>query len=340
MPEAAFAGNVHRSDRPPGPASAAHARAKRPADDGGAHTRGAAEAALAPSERTEGAAVAVTDDALGGVAPVAAEAAAGRKPGAATSEEGEDGIVQIQGLVKRFGGITAVGGVDLVLRRGRITALIGGNGAGKTTVFNLVTGIIRPDAGHVELRGTDITGQQPHRIAQLGMVRSFQDTRVFQRLSALQNVAVAVPAQPGENPANLAVRPLRSRKAERETLARAASALAFVGLVDRRYEVVSNLSFGEQKLVAIARLLATESEVLLLDEPTSGVDPGAVEKVIEVILRLREIGHTICLIEHSVHFVERLADHAFFMDQGRVIASGTMAELRSQEQLTEIYFGT
>ena len=258
--------------------------------------------------------------------------------GALTS--GENGIVVIKGLVKRFGGITAVDGVDIVLREGHITALIGGNGAGKTTVFNLITGIIRPDGGRVALRGKDITGQQPHRIAQLGMVRSFQDTRVFQRLSALQNVAVAVPGQPGENPANLAVRPLRSRKAERKTLERAASALAFVGLVDRRHEVVSNLSFGEQKLVAIARLLATGSEVLLLDEPTSGVDPGAVEKVIEVILRLREIGHTICLIEHSVHFVERLADHAFFMDQGRVIASGTMAELRSQEQLTEIYFGT
>lgn len=254
--------------------------------------------------------------------------------------EGELAIVQIEGLVKRFGGITAVGGVDLMLRQGHITALLGGNGAGKTTVFNLATGIIRPDAGRVALRGTDITGQQPHRIAQQGMVRSFQDTRVFQRMSVLQNVAIAVPGQPGENPANLAARPLRSRKAERETLERSASALAFVGLADRGQELVSNLSFGDQKLVAIARLLATESEVLLLDEPTSGVDPNAVEKVIDVILRMREIGRTICLIEHSVHFVERLADHAFFMDHGRVIASGTMAELRSQEQLTEIYFGT
>jgi branched-chain amino acid transport system permease protein len=297
------------------------------------------EPALAPADRTQSTAVAVTDNAVGRVAQTGAEDP-GREPAAAGLDRGEDGIVVIKGLVKRFGGITAVDGVDLMLRQGRITALIGGNGAGKTTVFNLVTGIIRPDDGRVALRGKEITGHQPHRIAQLGMVRSFQDTRVFQRLSALQNVAVAVPGQPGENPANLAVRPLRSRKAERKTLERAASALAFVGLVDRRHEVVSNLSFGEQKLVAIARLLATGSEVLLLDEPTSGVDPGAVEKVIEVILRLREIGHTICLIEHSVHFVERLADHAFFMDQGRVIASGTMAELRSQEQLTEIYFGT
>jgi len=172
------------------------------------------------------------------------------------------------------------------------------------------------------------------------MVRSFQDTRLFRRMSALDNVAVAVPGQAGENPANLLARPLRSRKAERQTLKKATSALSFVNLEDRRHELVANLSFGDQKLVAIARLLATEAEVLLLDEPTSGVDPSAVENVIDVILRMREIGRTVCLVEHSVHFVERLADRAFFMDQGRVIASGTMTELRSQERLTEIYFGT
>jgi branched-chain amino acid transport system permease protein len=318
-------------------------RTRGHADEEEVPTGGPPADTVARSERTEVTAEAVTDADGGGGARTGA-ADPGRERAATAQDNGQDNperaIVQIEGLVKRFGGITAVGGVDLVLRKGRTTALIGGNGAGKTTVFNLVTGIIRPDAGRVSLRGQDITGQQPHRIAQQGMVRSFQETRVFQRMSVLQNVAIAVPGQPGENPANLAARPLRSRKAERATLESAASALAFVDLADRRHEVVSNLSFGDQKLVAIARLLATESEVLLLDEPTSGVDPSAVEKVIDVILRLRETGRTICLIEHSVHFIERLADHAFFMDQGRVIASGTMAELRGQEQLTEIYFGT
>jgi ABC-type branched-subunit amino acid transport system ATPase component/ABC-type branched-subunit amino acid transport system permease subunit len=261
-------------------------------------------------------------------------------PARGNGRDGDKAIVQTEGLVKRFGGITAVDGVDLVLREGHITALIGGNGAGKTTVFNLITGIIRPDAGRVTLRGKDITDQQPHRIAQQGMVRSFQDTRVFRRMSVLDNVAVAVPGQAGENPANLLARPLRSRRAEHQTLNKATSALSFVNLEDRRHELVANLSFGDQKLVAIARLLATEAEVLLLDEPTSGVDPSAVENVIDVVLRMREIGRTVCLVEHSVHFVERLADRAFFMDQGRVIASGAMAELRSQARLTEIYFGT
>jgi branched-chain amino acid transport system permease protein len=327
----------------PAPSSAAtslRAGERGKGGDRGVDAGAAGEERGARSEPSESARVAVADihdrD-----SPKPADG--GPEHAAPTGNNGQDGhetIVQTEGLVKRFGGITAVDGVDLVLPQGQITALIGGNGAGKTTVFNLITGIIRPDAGRVTLRGKDVTGQPPQRIAQQGMVRSFQDTRVFRRLSALDNVAVAVPGQAGENPANLLARPRRSRKAERQTLAKATSALSFVNLEDRRHELAANLSFGDQKLVAIARLLATEAEVLLLDEPTSGVDPSAVENVIDVILRMREIGRTVCLVEHSVHFVERLADRALFMDQGRAIASGTMAELRSQEHLTEIYFGT
>lgn len=247
--------------------------------------------------------------------------------------------VRLQALRKTFGGLAAVDGVDMSFARGEITALIGPNGAGKTTIFNLVTGIISPDGGRVYLRGEDITGQRPHRIVHRGMARSFQDVRVFQRLSVLQNVAMAVPNQAGENVLNLALRPGHSRKSERQTLADAREALDFVGLTHRAGDVVSDLSFGEQKLVAIARVLATKCDVLLLDEPTSGVDPGAVEKVIEIVIGLRSLGKTICLVEHSVHLVERLADRAYFLNQGRVIARGTMQDLTSQEELVEIYFG-
>jgi branched-chain amino acid transport system permease protein len=254
--------------------------------------------------------------------------------------DGDPVVVEVQGLVKRFGGITAVDGADFVLREGNITALLGGNGAGKTTIFNLITGLITPDAGRVRLRGRDITGHTPQRVARMGMARSFQDTRVFHRMTVLDNVAIAVPHQPGEQPLNLLVRPLHTRRAERRTREKAVECLSFVGLDHRKDELVANLSFGEQKLVAIARLLATDSEVLLLDEPTSGVDPGAVENVIDLVLGLRGLGRTVCVVEHSVHFVERLADHAFFMDHGKVIASGTLQELTQQERLVEIYFGT
>jgi branched-chain amino acid transport system permease protein len=249
-------------------------------------------------------------------------------------------VLEARDLSISFGGLRAVDGVTLSLEQGKVTALLGPNGAGKTTIFNLVTGILRPDAGRVLLRGEDITQLSPHEIAQRGMARSFQDVRVFHRLSALQNVAIAVPDQPGENLALLATRPWRSIKGEGTTRAKAREALAFVGLEGQADENVGNMSFGDQKLVAIARLLATECNVLLLDEPTSGVDPSAVEGVIDVILGLRDLGRTICIVEHSVHFVERLADHVIFMDQGKVIAEGTMAALMAQTHLTEIYFGT
>ena len=248
-------------------------------------------------------------------------------------------IVRLDRMSKRFGGLQAVDEVTFDLQQGKITALIGPNGAGKTTIFNLITGALKPDSGKVFLRDADITGMSPTRIARRGMARSFQDVRGYVRLTALQNVAIAVPNQPGENPLLLPAIPW-ALKAERRTRQTALEALGFVGLADKANEVVGNLSFGDQKLVAIARLLATDCEVLLLDEPTSGVDPGNVENVIEVILDLKRLGRTICLVEHSVHFVEQLADWVVFMDQGKVIAEGPMSELTSQQHLTEIYFGT
>lgn len=261
---------------------------------------------------------------------------------AAEAPNGGDGpvVLRVEGLEKRFGGLRAVQGVTFDLHEQVITALIGPNGAGKTTVFNLITGAMAPDAGRVILRGEDVTRMSPAVIARKGMARTFQDVRNFQRLTALDNVALAVPAQPGEHVPLLLGRPLHCYRAERKTRERALDALAFVGLADRAHELVGNMSFGEQKLVAIARLLATECNILLLDEATSGVDPWAVEGVIDVIHGLKRLGRTICLIEHSLHFVEQLADHVIFLDQGNVIAEGTLAELIAQPHLTEIYFGT
>ena len=262
-------------------------------------------------------------------------------PQSAVNEDGSPPeILRVEGLSKRFGGLTAVDDVTFSLAQGQITALIGPNGAGKTTIFNVVTGALKPDAGRVFLHGRDITGWSPTRVAKAGMARSFQDVRTYSRLTALQNVAIAVPNQAGENPLLLIAAAYSAFKSEKRTRVLALEALSFVGLAGKANEVVGNLSFGDQKLVAIARLLATQSEVLLLDEPTSGVDPGNVENVIEIILGLKELGRTICLVEHSVHFVERLADWAIFMDQGSIIAEGPIAELTSRQELTTIYFGT
>lgn len=249
-------------------------------------------------------------------------------------------VVRVQGLSKVFDGIKAVDEVDMVLRDKTVTALIGPNGAGKTTLFNVMTGHLKPDHGTVLLHGRDITGQPPFRITKLGMARSFQDVRVLQRLSVLENVALAVPDQLGENVLMLALRPGGCRSAEVGTLEKARSCIEFVGMSGKLDRVVGTLSFAEQKMVAIARLLATDCDVLLLDEPTSGIDPSAVDNIIDQILRLRDLGKTVCVVEHSLHVVERLADHVYFLDQGHVVAQGTLGDLTSQEQLVAVYFGT
>lgn len=261
-------------------------------------------------------------------------------PATVGSEYQGENVLEVKDLKKSFGGLVAVGGASFSLRKGEITALIGPNGAGKTTIFNMITGYLRPDEGRVVLCGKDITDEKPTLIEQMGLARSFQDVRINERMTALDNVAVAVPDQPGESVARLAFQPLKSRRREQEVRKKALESLAVFGIADKANELVSSLSYGDQKLVAIARLLATECNVLLLDEPTSGVDPANVDRVVQGVMRLRELGRTVCLVEHSVHFVQRLADRAVFLDQGVVIAEGTVEELVSSQELADLYFGS
>ncbi len=250
-----------------------------------------------------------------------------------------DPVLTATGLVKHFGGIHAVNGLDLELPLGQITALVGPNGAGKTTVFNLLTGRIRPDAGTVTLRGRDITGMPPHETARLGLVRSFQDVRTLGRMSLLDNVRLGVPDQPGERLMSLYLRPREVRNRERETTRTAIECLEFVGLEARAHELAGGLGYGDQKRLAIARILATGADVLLVDEPAAGIDRAHLEPVLEVIGRLREGGKTICLVEHNLDVVARLADRVLFMEGGRVSAEGTMQEITKIDRLAEVYFG-
>jgi branched-chain amino acid transport system permease protein len=279
--------------------------------------------------------------------------ASGRGPGAAPAAQRDTPVVALgarevadvpavaleaKALTKSFGGIRAVEGLDLRLERGRITGLIGPNGAGKTTVFNLLTGALKPDHGTVLLGGRDITGLPPHRIARAGMVRSFQDVRTFARLTVLENVMMGVAGQRGER-MSIVLSPLPLRPGDRRTRERALEWLEFVGLAQRADEPVGRLAFGEQKLVALARVLATDAEVLLLDEPASGIDKRWSDHMIEHIARLPEAGRTVCIVEHNLSVVQRLAHKICFMHEGSVTAEGTMAELSRQERLQEAYFG-
>jgi branched-chain amino acid transport system permease protein len=248
-------------------------------------------------------------------------------------------VVDVEGVRKAFGGIKAVDGLSFELLEGRVTGLIGPNGAGKTTVFNLLTGAIPPDEGTVRLFGEDITAWPIDRVARHGMVRSFQDVRVFPGLSVLDNVRMAVPGQRGETLRDLFLTPWRVVADQRRARRAAQEALGFVGLAERGHVKVSTLPFGEQKLVALARILAADAKVLLLDEPASGIDAEWVDRIVDIINRLRDHGLTICIVEHNLHVVERVADRIYFMEAGRISAGGTMQDLVKDERLVEVYFG-
>jgi len=255
-------------------------------------------------------------------------------------EENEGAVVlEIEGLVKHFGGITAVGGLDLELRDRHIAALIGPNGAGKTTIFNLITGSLPVEKGKVNLRGRNITGWPTNRIARAGMARTFQDVRLFYRTSTLENIMVAFRDVPGEHFGSLFFQPGRVRKAEYEDRDKAFEILKFLGIENKADILTGELGYGEQKLVSLGRVLATDASVLLLDEPCSGVDRSQIEPILNAILGLPKIGKTILIVEHNLDVVSSLASHVFFLEEGRLTAEGTVDELTSQKRLAEAYFG-
>ena len=263
------------------------------------------------------------------------------EPGSHRPTSGEDPVLLVaQGLRKRFGGVTAADDLGLSLTRGRVTGLVGPNGAGKTTVFNLMTGVIAPESGTVILRGQDITGWSADRVTRAGMSRTYQNVRIFSRMSVLENVAIAVPSQAGELVGSALFRPRVTSRRERVVREAALRHLEFVGLAGKADEVSGSLPFGEQKLVALARLLATEADVLLLDEPSSGIDMDAVDRMLELIGNLTSSGKAICVVEHNLHVLERIADWVYFMEAGRITAEGTLSELVAEPRLAEVYFGS
>lgn len=249
-------------------------------------------------------------------------------------------VLETKGIGKRFGGIVAAHDLDIQLRKGTITALVGPNGAGKTTVFNLLTQAIKPDGGSVKLHGKELIGLNPNQVAREGLVRSFQDVRLFNRLSCLQNVMMGVQGQPGENFATLALHGKRVNAAEQQTREKAMDWLGFVGMAEFADLPAGALSYGQTKLISLARVLATEADVLLLDEPASGIDTKWVDTMLDLIEAVREQGRTVCVVEHNLHVVGRLADHTYFMELGEITAQGTIAELTNTPRLAEAYFGT
>jgi branched-chain amino acid transport system ATP-binding protein/branched-chain amino acid transport system permease protein len=248
-------------------------------------------------------------------------------------------MLRIEGLDKRFGGLHAIRDVSVNVERGKITAFIGPNGAGKTTLFNLVTGAIRPDAGVVTYEGRNISGLRPDEVAQAGIGRTYQDLRLFAQLTCAENVMTAFPDQPGEAVTAVLFSWGRVQRREAEIRARTAQILAFVGLTDKHDELARDLGYAEAKMLALARVLALDAKLLLLDEPCSGLDHTALEKVRRVMDELIAQGRTIGLIEHNMALVREVADHGIFLEHGRLIASGNVDELMADAGLRRRYLG-
>ena len=246
--------------------------------------------------------------------------------------------LQGRGLEKRFGGIVAVSKLDLDIAPGRITGLIGPNGAGKTTAFNLLTGFLEADAGEVAYRGRSLRGLKPHRIVRLGIARSFQDLKLFTRLTVLENVLVALPRQRGDHLAHVYLAPWAVAREERANLGRAMAILEFVGLQGRAAELATDLSYAEEKLLAVARLLATDAEVLLFDEPLSGLAPSTLREIQPIFRRLAASGRTLAIIEHNLDVIRELCDVAIFLDEGRKLAEDTPERLMQDPVLAGRYF--
>ncbi|MCG6879653.1 MAG: branched-chain amino acid ABC transporter ATP-binding protein/permease [Deltaproteobacteria bacterium] len=248
-------------------------------------------------------------------------------------------ILEVKGISKSFGGLKAVDNFFMSLEKSKITALVGPNGCGKTTAFNLVTGFLKVDKGEIYFKDKEITHVAAHRMPHSGIVRSWQDVRVFQGMTVLDNLLIARQNQSGESLFKLFFMPWRVKKEGAADLREALSYLDKVGLSEKASEIASSLSYAEQKLLAIARLLTTEAEILLLDEPSSGVDPNWVEQFMNIIKRLAKSGKTICIVEHNLEVVRGISDTVYFMAEGRKMAQGSAEELMADPKLGEIYFG-
>ena len=235
--------------------------------------------------------------------------------------------LDIKGLRKAFGGNVIIPDVTLALEPGLITSLVGPNGAGKTTLFNLITGFLRPDAGSVHYKGSDLVGLSPQRVTRLGIARSFQDLRLFNEMTVFENVLVAQ-----ESSFRLWTRAAACRHTD--------AVLERVGLADKRDTRAMDLSYAERKFLNLARIMALDIDLFLLDEPASGLD-GPSRTTFHMLLQsLKDEGHTVLLIEHNLDIVREVSDRIAFLNKGEVMAFDTPERIFANERLTDLYFGT
>jgi branched-chain amino acid transport system ATP-binding protein len=248
-------------------------------------------------------------------------------------------LLQVSGLTKSFGGLTAVKDVDIRIDQGDILGMIGPNGAGKTTVFNLVTGIYRPDRGTVEFDGHSIVGMRPHGIASAGVARTFQTIRLFPNLTVLENVMAGRDCRSRSGVLGAILHPPAERKEERDIRAQAERHLRFMNIWQFRHELAKNLPYGDQRRVEVARALATGPKLLILDEPAAGLNEHESADLMALIRTIRDQGITLWLIEHDMKVVMGVSDRVVVLDNGMKIAEGTPQEVQSNQRVVEAYLG-
>ncbi len=248
--------------------------------------------------------------------------------------------LRVTNLVKNFDGLKAVRGVSFDVQDGSIFGLIGPNGAGKTTTFNIVAGAEKPTSGDIYLYDSKITGLPTHNLYHQGLVRTFQLSHEYPKMSVLENLLVAGDCQPGENIFENWLFPTRVLTREKELFNRANESLHFLGLEHLSHELAGNLSGGQKKLLELGRTMMTDAKLVLLDEPGAGVNPTLMVKIIDMIKKLnRERNYTFCIIEHDMDLIAELCDDIVVLVEGKILTEGTMSQVRKDSRVVDAYFG-
>lgn len=248
-------------------------------------------------------------------------------------------FIETKNLTKKFGGLTAVNNVDFSIEKGKINAIIGPNGAGKSTFFNLISGFHPPSSGTIILKGQDITTMPPNKIAELGIARTFQTTNLFEQSTVLDNVLVGHRLRTKSNLLDAVLRSKRLKREEEKCREKALEVIKFTGLEKVAGKLVGSLTQEEKKRTAFALALATEPEIVFLDEPAAGVNPDETEGLAQLMKKMVDKGITVCLIEHKMQMIMKLADKIMVLNYGEKIAEGTPEEIRNDPNVIKAYLG-
>ena len=248
-------------------------------------------------------------------------------------------VLDTRDVTKQFGGLVAVNQVSMTVKKNEIVGIIGPNGAGKTSFINALTGIYKPSSGQVFFQGKDITGLPAYKIAKQGIARTFQNLRIFSNISVLENVLIGAHCRIDNPFHHIFLRPLRSKKIERQAYAKVIDLLKNVGLEEKKESLAKNLSYGEQRILEICRALASDPELLILDEPCAGMNSAEMDTLADFVKKLRDEGSTIAVIEHNMRFMMAVSDRIIVMTEGAKFREGTPEEIRNDLEVQKVYLG-